>query len=135
MAVLGDRGEAGSHSAEAYEVGEGEGGQVMTAEEKQWPKWFECIRVQQRTILGSALPPDYVLSFGPRNVLTPQKTEKRAESEAQDVKRWLWMFIQRDVSELQRKARAFDLICEAEGMSTDEGLEFAENHPATAVRS
>jgi hypothetical protein len=35
-----------------------------------------------------------------------------------------------DIDTLRRKARAFDLMAEAEGMSTPEAFAFAENHPA-----
>lgn len=38
-------------------------------------------------------------------------------------------YIEAEIQPLIRKARAFDLICQAERLSEREGLEFAENHP------
>jgi hypothetical protein len=66
------------------------------------PEWFDYIRVQKRTIIGSTLPLDYVISFGLLNILTPKPTEEKAERELARVKDWLWMWIQKDAAELLR---------------------------------
>jgi hypothetical protein len=42
--------------------------------------------------------------------------------------------LERENAELKRKARALELIAEAEGLSVDEACEFAENHPGRRGR-
>ncbi len=76
----------------------------------KWPEWFQYIRVRQRTILGSSLPPDFLVSFGPQNICTPQKTEKRAEMLAEEIKHWLWMFMGKERAETERLRTALERI-------------------------
>lgn len=63
-----------------------------------WPKWFEYIRVQQRTIIGSDKPPDYVVSFGPRNICVPYTRERRTELLVEGIKNWLLNMMQNDLA-------------------------------------
>ena len=69
---------------------------VAEARERAWPKWFDYIHVRERIIIGSKQPPDYVIGFGPRCILSPDKTEARAERTLDSVKQWLWQWIERD---------------------------------------
>ncbi len=77
----------------------------------KWPEWFQYIRVRQRTIIGSSLPPDFLVSFGPSNICIPQKTEKRADMLTEEIKHWLWMFMNKDRGGKERlRAALIDLI-------------------------
>ena len=53
------------------------------------PKWFDSIRVRKRTIIGTTLPPDYLISFGPRNICKPESTQERTEAAIEEIKNWL----------------------------------------------
>lgn len=60
------------------------------------PKWFDYIRVRQRTNLSTKTT-DFVASFGPRNILTPENMEERMAHKLEAVKDWLWNFMQREL--------------------------------------
>ena len=58
------------------------------------PKWFDYIRVRQRTILGTNKPPDFLVSFGPRNICVPKSDPLAAERLCEDIKFWLETMMQ-----------------------------------------
>lgn len=78
-----------------------------------WPKWFDYIRVRKRTIIGSALQPDFIISFGPRNLCTPQKDEKRGEHLVEEIKHWLWRFMDTERAKAERLETAL-VACQKE---------------------
>ena len=59
------------------------------------PEWFQYIRVRERRILGSRTPPDFVASFGPQNILTPEPTEEKMQRKLDRAKEWIWMWMQK----------------------------------------
>ena len=63
-----------------------------------FPRWFDYISLRIRT---HGRPPDYIVSFGPRNLCTPKLTEATGERLLADVKRWLWMWISKDLEQLR----------------------------------
>jgi hypothetical protein len=63
---------------------------------RERPKWMDYIRVRERVIIGSGEPADYVIAFGPSNILVPQKTEQRAQARLELVKEWLMVMMERD---------------------------------------
>jgi hypothetical protein len=62
------------------------------AQESPRPEWFNFIRVRQRTNL-STRQTDFVASFGPRNILTPEADAEKMECKLENVKEWLWLFM------------------------------------------
>src|SRR5579859_720300 len=76
--------------------------------ETKYPEWFSYIRIYVTRVLGTSKPPQYVISFGPRNLCLPD-TEKRAEMLQENIRTWLWMWIskdqeRRDTKELELRA-------------------------------
>ena len=54
------------------------------------PKWFEYIRVQERRMLGTKIKPDFLIAFGPTNIVKPHSTNEKAERQVESIRNWIW---------------------------------------------
>lgn len=66
-----------------------------------FPRWFDHIGLRLRNQVSTGKPLDYLISFGPRNPCTPKLTEASGERLLADVKRWLWMWMSKDLEQLR----------------------------------
>ncbi len=72
----------------------------------QQPKWFEYIAVRERRLLGTKVPPDFVIAFGPTNIIKPHATAEKAERQIESIRNWLSIHMQHEDSELQAELAA-----------------------------
>ena len=67
---------------------------LASSTQGQRPKWFDYIRVQKRSIIGSDHE-DFLISFGPLNICKPMPDERRAERLCENIKKWLQMWMEK----------------------------------------
>lgn len=60
------------------------------------PKWFDYINVRERRLLGTKIAPDFIICFGPTNMVKPEATYEKAKRRAEAIREWLWIHMQHE---------------------------------------
>lgn len=71
----------------------------------QHPKWFEYIGVREHRILGTRIAPDFVIAFGPTNIIKAHATADKAERQVESIRHWIWNHMQHEESRVIEELR------------------------------